>query len=77
MEESDTSKAFIRTPVVIITGATSAGKTSVSNLLKETSNNPHYLVISQDDYFKDVHEVPFNPNGHQMWDGKLIACINS
>jgi hypothetical protein len=24
-----------------------------------------------------VHEVPFNPNGHQMWDGKLIACINS
>ena len=44
--------------IVVITGGTSSGKTTLAKALSESLTDVSHLVVSQDTYFRDFSDVP-------------------
>jgi len=63
---------MLRKPVVIgVTGGSGSGKTSVTNAIYETLKELSILVIQQDYYYKDQHNVPFEERLKTNYDHPL------
>jgi uridine kinase len=62
----------MRKPVVIgVTGGSGSGKTSVTNAIYESLKEHSILVIEQDYYYKDQHELPFEERLKTNYDHPL------
>jgi uridine kinase len=62
----------MRKPVVIgVTGGSGSGKTSVTQAIYESLKDHSILVIEQDYYYKDQHELPFEERLKTNYDHPL------
>lgn len=62
----------MRKPVVIgVTGGSGSGKTSVTNAIYESLKDLSILVLEQDYYYKDQHNVPFEQRLKTNYDHPL------
>lgn len=62
----------MRKPVVIgVTGGSGSGKTSVTKAIYESLKDHSILVIEQDYYYKDQHELPFEERLKTNYDHPL------
>ena len=62
----------MRKPVVIgVTGGSGSGKTSVTNAIYESLKDLSILVLQQDYYYKDQHNVPFEERLKTNYDHPL------
>jgi uridine kinase len=62
----------MRKPVVIgVTGGSGSGKTSVTNAIYESLKELSILVLQQDYYYKDQHNVPFEQRLKTNYDHPL------
>lgn len=62
----------MRKPVVIgVTGGSGSGKTSVTNAIYESLKDLSILVLEQDYYYKDQHNVPFEERLKTNYDHPL------
>jgi uridine kinase len=62
----------MRKPVVIgVTGGSGSGKTSVTNAIYESLKDHSILVLEQDYYYKDQHDVPFEERLKTNYDHPL------
>ncbi|MCM3725224.1 uridine kinase [Neobacillus cucumis] len=63
---------MMRKPVVIgVTGGSGSGKTSVTNAIYESLKDLSILVLQQDYYYKDQHNVPFEERLKTNYDHPL------
>ncbi|MEH7418004.1 uridine kinase [Neobacillus drentensis] len=63
---------MMRKPVVIgVTGGSGSGKTSVTNAIYESLKELSILVLEQDYYYKDQHNVPFEERLKTNYDHPL------
>ncbi|PFO03622.1 uridine kinase [Bacillus sp. AFS076308] len=63
---------MMRKPVVIgVTGGSGSGKTSVTNAIYESLKDLSILVLEQDYYYKDQHNVPFEERLKTNYDHPL------
>lgn len=52
---------------IIIAGQTCSGKTTLANRLRDCFSNTYSVtIVSQDDYFKNIGDIPFNEKGFLM-----------
>ncbi len=52
---------------IVIAGQTCSGKTTLANRLRDCFCNTYSVtIVSQDDYFKNIDDIPFNENGYLM-----------
>jgi uridine kinase len=62
----------MRKPVVIgVTGGSGSGKTSVTNAIYESLKDLSILVLQQDYYYKDQHNVPYEQRLKTNYDHPL------
>jgi len=63
---------MMRKPVVIgVTGGSGSGKTSVTNAIYESLKDLSILVLQQDYYYKDQHNVPYEQRLKTNYDHPL------